>query len=86
MTALPAEVESAIAEGVEMIVLEAPASIEVDERGHCTALITQPQMIGRARRPSGADGGRQADAPHRSRHHPHRRGAGCGVECSRSSA
>ena len=54
MTALPAEVESAIAEGVEMIVLEAPASIEVDERGHCTALITQPQMIGPVR------GGRRA--------------------------
>ncbi len=35
MTALPTEVESAIAEGVEMIVLEAPASIEVDERGLC---------------------------------------------------
>ncbi len=49
MTALPAEVESAIAEGVEMIVLEAPVSIEADERGHCTALITQPQMIGAVR-------------------------------------
>ena len=49
MTALPAEVESAIAEGVEMIVLEAPASIEVDESGRCTALVTQPQMIGPVR-------------------------------------
>ena len=49
MTALPAEVESAIAEGVEMIVLEAPVSIEADERGHCTALITQTQMIGPVR-------------------------------------
>lgn len=49
MTALPAEVESAIAEGVEMVVLEAPAGIEVDERGRCTALITQPQMIGPVR-------------------------------------
>ena len=49
MTALPAEVESAIAEGVEMIVLEAPVSIEADERGHCTALITQPQLIGPVR-------------------------------------
>ena len=49
MTALPAEGESAIAEGVEMIVLEAPVSIEADERGHCTALITQPQMIGPVR-------------------------------------
>lgn len=49
MTALPAEVESAIAEGVEMIVLEAPASIEVDESGRCAALVTQPQMIGPVR-------------------------------------
>ena len=49
MTALAAEVESAIAEGVEMIVLEAPERIEVDERGHCTALVTRPQMIGPVR-------------------------------------
>ncbi len=49
MTALPIEVESAIAEGVEMVVLEAPASIEVDEAGRCAALITQPQMIGPVR-------------------------------------
>lgn len=46
MTALPAEVESAIAEGVEMVMLQAPAAIEVDDAGHCTALIVQPQMIG----------------------------------------
>ena len=46
MTALAEEVESAVAEGVEMAILEAPASVEVDEAGHCTALITQPQMIG----------------------------------------
>ena len=46
MTALPSEVESAIAEGVEMITLEAPAGIEVNEDGHCTAVLTQPQMIG----------------------------------------
>lgn len=49
MTALPVEVESAIAEGVEMIVLEAPVAVEVDEVGHCAALITQPQMIGAVR-------------------------------------
>lgn len=49
MTALAAEVESAIAEGVEMIVLETPVSIEVDDAGHCAALITQPQMIGPVR-------------------------------------
>ncbi len=46
MTALDAEIESAVAEGVEMAILEAPASVEVNEEGHCTALITQPQMIG----------------------------------------
>ena len=57
MTALEAEVESAIAEGVEMIVLQAPQSIEVDEKGHCAALITQPQMIGPMR------GGRPAPVP-----------------------
>ncbi len=49
MTALPSEVESAIAEGIEMITLEAPVGIDVDESGHCTALITQPQMIGAVR-------------------------------------
>ena len=49
MTALPVEVESAIAEGVEMAVLEAPAGIETDEHGRCVALVTQPQMIGPVR-------------------------------------
>lgn len=46
MTALPEEVESALAEGVEMITLEAPSSIEVDCEGEAVALVTQPQMIG----------------------------------------
>ena len=50
MTALVEEVEAAVAEGVEMAVLEAPARVEVDESGHCTALITQPQMIGAVKR------------------------------------
>lgn len=50
MTALPAEVESALAEGVEMITLEAPASIEVDAEGAACALLTQPQMIGPVKR------------------------------------
>lgn len=45
MTALEAEIESAIAEGVEMVTLESPDSIEVDESGRVTALVTQPQMI-----------------------------------------
>lgn len=46
MTALPIEVESAIAEGVEMVTLESPVRIEVGADGQCVALITQPQMIG----------------------------------------
>ena len=49
MTALPAEVESAVAEGVELVVLQAPVGIEVDGKGRCAALVTQPQMIGAVR-------------------------------------
>jgi NADPH-dependent glutamate synthase beta subunit-like oxidoreductase len=56
MTALDAEIESAIAEGVEMVVLEAPDSIEVNEAGEVCALITQPQYISTVR------GGRPAPA------------------------
>ena len=33
MTALPAEIEAAVAEGVELLTLVAPAGIEVDENG-----------------------------------------------------
>lgn len=50
MTALPTEVEAAIAEGVEMLVLQAPVSIEVDEAGRCRALVCQPQHIGPVKR------------------------------------
>lgn len=46
MTALEIEIESAIAEGVELLTLESPLGIETDEFGHCRALLTQPQMIG----------------------------------------
>lgn len=49
MTALPSEVESAIAEGVEMLTLQAPVGIEVDGDGRCSALRMQPQMIGAMR-------------------------------------
>lgn len=49
MTALPVEVESAVAEGVELVVLQAPVGIEVDGDGRCTALLTQPQIIGAVR-------------------------------------
>ena len=50
MTALPAEIESAIAEGVEMVTLQSPAAIEKDDAGRVAALITQPQMIGAVKR------------------------------------
>ncbi len=46
MTTQPDEVQSALAEGVEMMTLQAPDTIEVDEAGHCVALLTQPQYIG----------------------------------------
>lgn len=45
MTALPAEVEGAIAEGVEVKTLMAPDSISVDENGHVNGLYVIPQMI-----------------------------------------
>ncbi|MBQ9148072.1 MAG: FAD-dependent oxidoreductase [Oscillospiraceae bacterium] len=46
MTALPEEVEGALAEGVEMLTLQAPVRIEADENGNAVALWTQPQVIG----------------------------------------
>ncbi|MDO4733927.1 MAG: NAD(P)-binding protein [Lachnospiraceae bacterium] len=59
MTALASEVESAMAEGVEMITLKAPVRIEKDENGNATALIVQPQVIGKVKdgrpAPSNAD-------------------------------
>ncbi len=50
MTALPAEVESAIAEGVEMMCLQAPERIEVDAEGRAAALVCQPQRISAVKR------------------------------------
>ncbi|MCD8020150.1 MAG: FAD-dependent oxidoreductase [Clostridiales bacterium] len=46
MTALPAEVEGAIAEGIELITLKAPLRVEADEEGKVAALWVQPQVIG----------------------------------------
>lgn len=46
MTALPEEVEGAIAEGVELVTLAAPVRIEADESGRAVALWAQPQIIG----------------------------------------
>ena len=46
MTALAEEVEGAMAEGVEMLTLQAPSRIETNENGNAVALWTQPQIIG----------------------------------------
>ena len=48
MTALPEEVEGAVAEGAELLTLQAPLRIEADNDGKGTALWTQPQVIGEA--------------------------------------
>jgi NADPH-dependent glutamate synthase beta subunit-like oxidoreductase len=50
MTALPEEIEGAIAEGADVVELMAPASVEVDAQGKAAALIGQPQMIGEVSR------------------------------------
>lgn len=60
MTALRAEIDSAMQEGVEMLTLQAPDHIEVTD-GHCTALFTQPQMIGPVR--GGRPSPQKADKP-----------------------
>ncbi len=46
MTAQAAEIESAIAEGVELITLKAPLRIEANESGNVCGLWVKPQMIG----------------------------------------
>jgi NADPH-dependent glutamate synthase beta subunit-like oxidoreductase len=46
MTAQQEEVEGAIAEGADVLTLEAPIRIEADDQGSVTALWTQPQIIG----------------------------------------
>ncbi|NLU24943.1 MAG: FAD-dependent oxidoreductase [Clostridiales bacterium] len=48
MTALPDEVDGAIAEGAEVMCLDAPVRIEVDKNGCAAALWVQPQIIGEA--------------------------------------
>ncbi|MCI1480032.1 MAG: FAD-dependent oxidoreductase, partial [Eggerthellaceae bacterium] len=50
MTALRTEIDSAMQEGVEILMLQAPDHIEVGEAGHCTALVTRPQFIGAVKR------------------------------------
>ncbi len=46
MTALEEEVHAALAEGVEMVSLQAPVRIESNEAGAVTGLVCQPQRIG----------------------------------------
>lgn len=61
MTALPGEINGAVAEGIELQTLKAPAAIDVDENNHVRGLYVTPQMIstiknGRASvRPTGED-------------------------------
>ena len=45
MTALPAEIEGAVAEGIEVKTLMAPKRIEKDENGHIKGIYVTPQMI-----------------------------------------
>ncbi|WP_461815659.1 NAD(P)-binding protein [Faecalimonas sp.] len=45
MTALPDEIEGAVAEGIEVQTLKAPSKIDVDENGHVQGLYVVPQMI-----------------------------------------
>lgn len=52
MTALAEEIEEAMAEGCQILPLQAPARIEKDEEGKVAALWTIPQIIG----PYGKDG------------------------------
>ncbi len=47
MTALPEEVEGAVAEGAELYSLKAPHRIEADENGNVVALWVEPQIIGK---------------------------------------
>lgn len=46
MTALPEEIEGAIAEGAELYSLKAPHRIEADENGQVKAIWVEPQIIG----------------------------------------
>ncbi len=45
MTALPAEIEGAVAEGIELLTLKAPSHIVPDENGRVKGIYVTPQMI-----------------------------------------
>lgn len=61
MTALPGEINGAVAEGIELQTLKAPSAIDVDENNHVKGIYVTPQMVstiknGRASvRPTGED-------------------------------
>ena len=57
MTALPAEIEGAVAEGIEVLTLKAPSRIETDENGHVSGIYVTPQMISKIK------GGRASVCP-----------------------
>ena len=61
MTALPDEIEGAMAEGCEIVELKAPARVELDENENVTALVVKPQVIGEVDR--GRPKPYDADAP-----------------------
>ena len=63
MTALPEEIEGAIAEGVELVTLSAPVSVSTDDNGRVAGLVVQPQIPGDYSR--GRPAPRNADAPAR---------------------
>ena len=63
MTALPEEVEGALAEGCELLQLQAPKRIELDDHGRVAALWVQPQIISAYR--GGRPAPKKADEPER---------------------
>ena len=46
MTALPEEVEGAVADGCEILEMHAPLEIEKDQNGRVCAILLQPQIVG----------------------------------------
>ena len=57
MTALPDEIEGAVAEGIEVQTMKAPSAIDVDENHHIRGIFVTPQMI------SSIKGGRASVRP-----------------------
>lgn len=45
MTALPGEIEGAVAEGIEMMTLKAPSKLDIDENNNVKGIYVTPQMV-----------------------------------------